>query len=67
MVDSVALYGRLPEIDMTFSNGLHLLSMMTAEGDPDWALTKREERSSASFHVRAAKLWIESVSEAEAR
>jgi hypothetical protein len=29
-VASVTLYGRLPEIDLGLSNGLHLLSMMTA-------------------------------------
>src|ERR1700739_941167 len=29
----VELFGRLPEIRFSFSNGLHLLSMMTAEGN----------------------------------
>ena len=66
-VDSVRLYGRLPEIEMTFSNGLHLLSMMTAEGDPEWALTKREGRDSVSIHVRAARVWIERVSEVKSQ
>ena len=40
-VTSVASFGRLPEIEMSFSGGLHLLSMMTAEGDPEWALFDR--------------------------
>ena len=62
-VVSVSLYGRLPEIELTFSNGLHLLSMMTSEGDPEWGLTKREGRHSTSVYVRAARLWIDSVME----
>jgi hypothetical protein len=55
-VVSVSLYGRLPEISLDLSNGLHLLSMMTAEGDPEWALTKRIEGISTSiyaFNVKA--------------
>jgi len=40
-VTSVSLFGRLPEISLSLSNRLHLLSMMTAEGDPVWALTPR--------------------------
>jgi len=55
-VASVSLYGRLPEIDLTLSNGLHLLSMMTWEGDPDWALLKRNQEHSDSVCVRAGRL-----------
>jgi hypothetical protein len=58
-VTSVSVFGRLPEISVSFSNGLHLLSMMTAEGDPEWSLTKREEPSSATIYVRAGRLQID--------
>lgn len=52
-VVSICLYGRLPEIELTLSNGLHVLSMMTAEGDPAWALTRNDEQS---VHVCAGRL-----------
>jgi hypothetical protein len=58
-VASVTLYGRLPEIDLGLSNGLHLLSMMTAEGDPAWKLTKQEEGTSTCVCVRCGRLQIE--------
>lgn len=56
---SIQLVGRLPEIDLGLTNGLHLLSSMTAEGDPAWALIKRRDDASQSVGVRAGKLYIE--------
>jgi hypothetical protein len=58
-VTSAVLYGRLPEIDVGLSNGLHVVSMMTAEGDPAWALTKHSEGTSSSISVCAGRLKIE--------
>lgn len=58
-VASINLYGRLPEIDLGLSNGLHVLSMMTAEGDPAWKLSKQAEGSSSSARVRSGRLFIE--------
>ena len=58
-VASVALVGRLYEIDLGLTNGLHLVSMMTAEGDPEWALIKRADGDSRSIGVRAGKLYVE--------
>jgi hypothetical protein len=58
-VTSAKLYGRLQEIDLGLSNGLHIVSMMTAEGDPAWALTKRSEGTSSSICVRAGRLKLE--------
>lgn len=58
-VASVKLYGRLPEIDLGLSNGLHVLSMMTAEGDPAWKLSKQAEGSSTCIHVVSGRLRIE--------
>lgn len=57
-VESVATFGRLPEIDMSFSGGLHLLSMMTAEGDPQWALFDRRGPVQISMGIRAGRLEI---------
>jgi len=59
IVVSVSLYGRLPEIALDLSNGLHLLSMMTAEGDPEWALTKRVGEISTSICTVAGRLRID--------
>jgi len=55
-VKGLSLYGRLPEISLHLSNGLHLLSMMTAEGDPEWGLTQRIGGNSVSISVRAGRL-----------
>jgi hypothetical protein len=59
-VASVTLYGRLPEIDLGLSNGLHLLSMMTAGGDPAWKLSKQAEGTSACVRVRSGRFQFES-------
>lgn len=37
--------------------------MMTVEGDPDWALVKRNEKGSTSVYVRAGRLCLDTVSE----
>jgi hypothetical protein len=57
LVESVSLFGRIPEIEIGVSNGLHLLSMMTAEGDPEWGLIDRI--NSVSFGIRAGRLKID--------
>ena len=40
-VAGVTLFGRLPEVDLTLSNGMHIVSLMTAQGDPAWTLFDR--------------------------
>jgi hypothetical protein len=59
-VVSASLTGRLPEVDIALSNGLHVLSMMTAEGDPAWALINRCGSQVVSLSVRAGRLHQES-------
>jgi hypothetical protein len=58
-VASASLFGRLPEISLGLSNGLYVVSMMTAGGDPAWALIKHEQEDATSIHVRAGRLHIE--------
>jgi hypothetical protein len=58
-VSSIQLLGRLPEIHVALSNGLHVLSMMTAEGDPAWALIERKDGASRSVGVKAGRLYFE--------
>jgi hypothetical protein len=58
-VTSIQLLGRLPEIYLGFGNGLHLASMMTAEGDPAWSLSRRQDYASVSVGVRAGRLILD--------
>jgi hypothetical protein len=41
-VQDVKTFGHLPEIEVTFSNGMRILSFMTAEGSPAWTLFDRQ-------------------------
>jgi hypothetical protein len=58
-VASITLTGRLPEIDLGLTNGLHLVSAMTAAGDPSWTLSKRVDSASLSLAVRAGRLYLD--------
>ncbi len=40
-VIDIATFGRLPEITVSLSGERHVASLMTAEGDPGWALFDR--------------------------
>jgi hypothetical protein len=53
-VASISLTGRLPEITVALSNGLYISSIMTAEGNPAWTLTRSHD--SASMNVVAGRL-----------
>jgi hypothetical protein len=47
----VQLFGRLPEIAITLSNGRHLLSFATAEGDPEWTFFRwARQRNSGVYN-----------------
>ncbi len=41
-VNAVEFFGRLPEISVSLSNGLHVVSFNTSEGQPDWSLLTRD-------------------------
>lgn len=40
-VIDVKAFGRLPEVQLSLSDGFHVASFMTAEGDPEWTLFDR--------------------------
>ena len=40
-VDDLSVFGRLPELMLSLSGGLHVSSFMTAEGDPAWTVFDR--------------------------
>lgn len=58
-VSSIELVGRLPEVYLQFANGLYLASMMTAESDPVWSLSHRQDYASVSIGVRAGRLILD--------
>ena len=58
-VARVMLFGRLPEIDLALSNGAHVVSLMTAQGDPAWALFDRRGDGKRSLHVQRGHLCVE--------
>jgi hypothetical protein len=60
-VVSVNLFGRLPEIDLCLSNGLHLVSM-TADGEPEWSISDRRSDPSRYLSVKSGRLKIEESS-----
>ena len=55
-VSSAALVGRLPEVDLTLSNGLHIVSCMTAESDPAWGLIDRSTGYITELGVEAGPI-----------
>ena len=42
-VTGFAVFGRIPEIELSLSNGLRVASFMTADGHPEWALFSRKK------------------------
>lgn len=55
-VVEATLVGRLPEIDVALSNGLHIASFSTAEGQPGWYLLDRREPNAESLSVERGVL-----------
>jgi hypothetical protein len=60
-VVGVRTFAALPEIEVALSNGLRVVSLMTAEGQPEWALISRKG-DIGSLCVRRGKLHVESIS-----
>ncbi|MDD5392097.1 MAG: hypothetical protein PHE17_03655 [Thiothrix sp.] len=57
-VTDVQVFGHLPEISISFSNGLRVVSFMTAEGQPAWALLTRNP-SIGHLSVKRGRLSID--------
>lgn len=58
-IADAALFGRLPEIELSLSNDIRVLSFMTAEGNPDWTLFDRHGDETRWLCVRRGVLRIE--------
>jgi hypothetical protein len=59
-VTAVRSFGTLPEIEVSLSNGLRVVSFMTSEGQPDWGLISRVDPKSL-LGVRRGKLHVEAL------
>jgi hypothetical protein len=50
----ISFFGRLPKIDLALSNGLHVLSFVTVDEVPEWALFDQFKAPSAGYMLRKA-------------
>lgn len=57
-VTGVEIFGSLPEIAVSLSNGLRIVSFMVAEGQPEWALISRQP-DIGSLTVKRGNLHVE--------
>lgn len=57
-VTQIDFLGTLPEISLSLSSGLRVVSFMTAEGQPSWALIARRPNL-GSLCVKRGKLYVE--------
>ena len=53
----IALFGRLPEIELDFANGARCLSFIAYQGHPTWAIFDRNRKE--TLHSRYGRLEIE--------
>lgn len=60
-VSEVQLFGHLPEICVSLSNGLRVTSFMTSEGQPEWALISHRPKI-GTLCVKRGSLCVESPS-----
>jgi hypothetical protein len=58
VVEHIGTFGALPEILIALSNGMRVLSFMTTEGDPGWALFDRRG-DTVTFHSRRGQVSVE--------
>ena len=56
-VTALSIFSRIPEIDLTLADNLHLVSFMTAEGQPEWHLADRRSTSHTYLSVRDGVLF----------
>jgi hypothetical protein len=56
-VSGLSIFGRIPEIDLALADGLHLVSFMTAEGQPEWSLADRRSTPHVWLTVRKGILF----------
>jgi hypothetical protein len=55
-VSEIGLFGRLNELDLGLSNGLHVVSFTTVEGDPEWGLGRKTGDENIWLSSKAGRL-----------
>lgn len=63
-VVNMATFGRLPEILVSLSDGFHVASFSTLEGDPEWTLFDRRSTAPITVHCRSGAIIEEQASPA---
>lgn len=58
-VEQLKLFGRLPEVSLSLSGDLHLLSFSTTDGQPQWSVADRRGNDHVWFSVRDGQLNLE--------
>jgi len=56
---NVSTFGRLPEVALSLAGELHVVSFMTAEGDPAWTLFDRRTPKTVALHCRSGLLCLD--------
>ncbi|MGI9483050.1 MAG: hypothetical protein ACR2OR_11910 [Hyphomicrobiales bacterium] len=55
----VTLFGRLPEIDLSFENGAHCVSFTVIEGHPEWVIFDRHHKKTRWLRSKYGRLFVE--------
>jgi hypothetical protein len=58
-IEQLKLFGRLPEISLSLSGDLHLLSFSTTDGQPQWSIADRRGNDHVWYSVRDGQLNLE--------
>jgi hypothetical protein len=58
-VAAIGLFGRIPEIYLKLTNGLHVVSFMTAQGQPEWSISDSRSTPGVSVSVKDGALSVE--------
>lgn len=51
-----AMFAQLPELELTFSNGMRCLSFMIDKGHPQWALFDHRDHEPQTLHVHKGRI-----------
>lgn len=58
-IETVSFVGRLPELALSFTNGLHLASFMSGKGQPDWTIFDNRTAIVSWLTVKRGRMVVE--------
>jgi hypothetical protein len=50
-IEGLSLFGRLPELSIALSGGIHVASFMTADGQPAWTIFDRTRQNNSELYL----------------